>query len=207
MNEKFLELAEEKQQKILNAAMEVFSKNEYKQASTDVIASRAGVSKGLLFYYFHNKKELYLYVYEYVVDKIQEQVRTQDVLKEKDFFELLRRIGSNKAEIMRKNPYLLDFSMNAFYSQKESVSEDLKKKNIDLERRLFDKYFSHIDFYKFKADVKPFDVYQMLLWMADGYVHEYQLRKWELDVDALCVKFEEWMDMLRKLVYKEEYQK
>ncbi len=52
MNEKFYQLSEEKQLRILNAAMEVFGLHEYKRASTDVIAAKAGVSKGLLFYYF-----------------------------------------------------------------------------------------------------------------------------------------------------------
>ena len=56
MNEKFYELPEEKQLSVLNAAMEVFAEYEYKKASTDLIAAKAGVSKGLLFYYFHNKK-------------------------------------------------------------------------------------------------------------------------------------------------------
>ena len=53
MNDKFYLLEEEKQLKIINAAMEVFGKNEYKKASTDLIAAKAGISKGLLFYYFH----------------------------------------------------------------------------------------------------------------------------------------------------------
>lgn len=52
MNEKFYSLQEEKQQSIINASMEVFAKNEYKRASTDLIAAKAGISKGLLFYYF-----------------------------------------------------------------------------------------------------------------------------------------------------------
>lgn len=52
MNERFKELPEEKQRAVLNAAMEVFAKYDYKKASTDLIAAKAGVSKGLLFYYF-----------------------------------------------------------------------------------------------------------------------------------------------------------
>ncbi len=56
MSERFKELSEEKQLSILRAAIEVFAKYKYKKASTDLIASKAGVSKGLLFYYFHNKK-------------------------------------------------------------------------------------------------------------------------------------------------------
>lgn len=56
INEKFYELEKEKQDKIINAAIEVFSKNDYKNAVTEEIAYKAEISKGLLFYYFKNKK-------------------------------------------------------------------------------------------------------------------------------------------------------
>ena len=55
VNEKFFALPEEKRRRIVNAAMEAFGKNEYKRASTDDIAARAGISKGLLFHYFGSK--------------------------------------------------------------------------------------------------------------------------------------------------------
>ncbi len=46
----FSQLPKEKKKRILQAAIEVFAQNDYKHASTDEIASRAGISKGLLFY-------------------------------------------------------------------------------------------------------------------------------------------------------------
>lgn len=64
MNEKFHQLPEEKQLAIFNAAMEVFAQNDYKRASTDDIAAKAGISKGMLFYYFQNKRTLYLETYD-----------------------------------------------------------------------------------------------------------------------------------------------
>lgn len=60
MNERFFELTEEKQLRIINAGFEVFAQNEYKRASTDEIGCLSDISKGLLFYYFHNKKSLLL---------------------------------------------------------------------------------------------------------------------------------------------------
>ena len=54
----FLSLPEEKQQAILNAGYRVFSQNSYKNSPMSVIAGAAGISKSLLFHYFHNKKEL-----------------------------------------------------------------------------------------------------------------------------------------------------
>ena len=74
MNEKFFALPEEKRRRIVNAAMEAFGKNEYKRASTDDIAARAGISKGLLFHYFGSKKELYFYLYRHVERMVAEQV-------------------------------------------------------------------------------------------------------------------------------------
>ena len=61
MREEFFNLPKEKQLRIINAGFEVFGKNEYKRAVTDDIAAKAGISKGLLFYYFGNKKALYMY--------------------------------------------------------------------------------------------------------------------------------------------------
>ena len=55
MEPAFEHLPREKQLRILNAAMKVFARNDYRHASTDDIAAQAGISKGLLFYYYYNK--------------------------------------------------------------------------------------------------------------------------------------------------------
>ena len=62
MNEKFYALQEEKQSQILNAAYKVFATNQYKKAPTSEIAAEAGISKSLLFHYFHNKLEMYIFL-------------------------------------------------------------------------------------------------------------------------------------------------
>ncbi len=58
MNERFFSLPVEKQQAIINAGYRVFSQNSYKNSPMSEIADAAGISKSLLFHYFHNKKEL-----------------------------------------------------------------------------------------------------------------------------------------------------
>ena len=64
MNEKFFSLPEEKQLGIINAGYRVFSKNSYKKSPVSEIALEAGISKSLLFHYFKNKRELYLFLLE-----------------------------------------------------------------------------------------------------------------------------------------------
>ena len=64
MNEKFFSLPAQKQEAILNAGYRVFSQNSYKKSPMSEIADRAEISKSLLFFYFRNKKELYLFLWD-----------------------------------------------------------------------------------------------------------------------------------------------
>ena len=64
MNDRFFLLPEEKQQAILNAGYRVFSENAFRNSPMSEIAAEAGISKSLLFHYFHNKKEFYFYLWE-----------------------------------------------------------------------------------------------------------------------------------------------
>ena len=65
MNDSFLTLEENKRNAIINAGFKVFSHNSYKKSPMNEIATEAGISKSLLFYYFKNKKELYLFLVKY----------------------------------------------------------------------------------------------------------------------------------------------
>lgn len=53
---------EETRKKIIEAATEVFSEYGFFRAPTHLVAMRAGVSKGLIFWYFKDKDELILEV-------------------------------------------------------------------------------------------------------------------------------------------------
>ncbi len=59
MNPKFFNLPTERQDLIRNSAMVEFGEGSFKKTSADSIARRAGVSKGLLFHYFKDKRELF----------------------------------------------------------------------------------------------------------------------------------------------------
>ncbi len=205
MSERFKELPEEKQISILEAAMQVFAKYEYKKASTDLIASKAGVSKGLLFYYFHNKKELYLTVYEYVKQIITDGVTDSRLLEMTDFFELINYATMKKIRILAEHPYIVEFSVRAFYSEKEEISSDLKVKTKEGIEQNYNQYFEKVDFIKFKEGVNPFEIFKMLIWIVDGYVHERQMNNEPLCLDEISKAFANWSKMFKQIAYKEEY--
>lgn len=207
MYDKFYSLAEEKQQRIINAGLEVFGQYDYKHASTDLIAAKAGISKGLLFYYFKNKKDFYIFLYNYLIEVMTKLVVDDEFMAITDFFELLRYCVLKKQSILKRNPHIMEFSMRAFYSDKEAVSEKLKAMTLDYEETAFQKYFARLDMYKFKEEAGDFIyIYKMLRWMADGYMHDLQMAGKPIEVETLANEFDRWMRMIKRLVYKEEYQ-
>ena len=205
MNEQFFHLPEEKQQAIINASLEVFATHEYKRASTDDIAAKAGISKGLLFYYFHNKKSLYLYIYDYTKQIVTAQVVDALFKEITDFFELLAYSAQKKAAIMSRNPYLMDFVMRCFYPEKEEVSNELNSTNQDYIDNSIFLYFKNVDFSRFRQDADPQQILRMLLWMADGYISEKRRQGKPFVLDEIMHDFKEWSDMFRRLSYREEY--
>ena len=205
MGEKFEGLSKEKRQRIINAGFEVFSQNDYRRASTDVIAARAGISKGLLFYYFRNKKSLYLYLFDYLKKMLIKLVVDKKFMEITDFFELLEYSTQKKMEIWQKHPYLLDFAMRTYFSEKEEVSPFLKKTYKELEEVLYRQCFSHVDTYKFREGCDPFHVLKLLVWMSDGYLREVNMRGNGWDMEEIKKEYDGWIRMLRREAYKELY--
>lgn len=60
----FFNLPQEKRQAILDAALDEFAGNDYRNASISRIVARTGIAKGSFYQYFDDKKDLYLYLIE-----------------------------------------------------------------------------------------------------------------------------------------------
>ncbi len=205
MNEQFFELPEEKRLRIINAGFEVFGNNDYKRASTDLIAAKADISKGLLFYYFHNKKSLYLYLFQYAEEQLKQSVLDDHFGEIQDFFELYEYALIKKYQILVRNPHMMDFVIRAFFSEKEEVSEDMNKEVRDTEATIFPAYFNKIDLHKFKENVNPQEILQMLMWMAEGCLHEHQRSGKKDNFEALMEHYHRWIDLFKQIAYKEEF--
>ena len=124
MNEKFFDLAREKQDRMINGAIEVFAKNGYKHASTDDMVKVVGVSKGLWFHYFGSKEGIYVFVYDYCVKYMLLELSTIVNENETDYFELVRQIALTKTKIGKSYPYLTIFLEEA---ARETEEEPVRK--------------------------------------------------------------------------------
>lgn len=109
MNAKFFDLKQDKQDRMVNAALKIFALNGYKHASTDDIVREAHISKGLLFHYFDSKVGVYSFIYDYTVRFYSLELSSAIDPSETSYFEILRQIQAAKMQTMKSYPYMYMF--------------------------------------------------------------------------------------------------
>lgn len=205
MNPKFFNLPKERQDLIRSSAMIEFGEGSFKKVSADSIAKRAGISKGLLFHYFKNKRELYLYLFQYALNVCVKQymLKTYD-FGETDFFLALEMGQKIKMEMVRRYPGLFRFVMRAYYEQDNVLSPKLRKGLNSLLETTSKDFLARMDVHKFKDGVDPWEVIRLLTLAAEGMLARTGACTAE-EIEALFLEYKKYADMLRQHLYKEEY--
>lgn len=127
MNDSFFHLSEDKRAAIINAAFRVFSQNGYKKSPMNEIAEEAGISKSLLFYYFKNKKELYLFLVKYSADVTRQEMIRQKCFEKDNFFDAFISGLKVKADMLRSYPELAMFELKAYYEKEPELRADIER--------------------------------------------------------------------------------
>ena len=96
----FTEMHRRKQ--ILDTAMEVIIQNGYKQTTIASVAEKAGVSNGVIFYYFKNKDELIEQINEILSEELHNYTDTR-VLSQKTPEDRLKTYITSFLDFMRNN--------------------------------------------------------------------------------------------------------
>lgn len=121
-NEQTARLGADKRARILHAALDEFAEKGYRAASTNSIATRAGVAKGLIFHYYGSKKELYLTVYESLTDDVFADLDEALSDAPADLFERMFLISERKLAMFQKSPRRTRFAMTLY-----TVPEDVRQ--------------------------------------------------------------------------------
>jgi len=172
MNDRFFSLNEEKQNKIINAAYKVFSRNDYRKAPMSEIADAGGISKALLFHYFENKLGLYMYLWEKACFLSHEAMEKSRVYEIDDFFEMLERSLLAKCELMRQYPYLSLFCIKAYYEEAQEVRVHIARSIEGAKEYSFATVASHLSGNGVRDGFTLEEVYQEVLYASDGYLQQ-----------------------------------
>lgn len=203
MNEKFFSLPEERQNTIINAGYRVFSQNSYKNSPMSEIASEAGISKSLLFHYFHNKMELYMFLWDRCAQTTIEFLTRYDCYGQKDLFESMFRGMQAKMEILRLYPDMGAFAIRAFYEKDTQVCAAVQES--------YHKYFN------FKADstlvnldpnqfIPGLDIqmmYKDMYWASEGYLWE-MVQRGDIDILQMEKDFNRLIEFWKSIYLRKE---
>ena len=159
MNEKFYSLKKEKQDKMLNGAMQIFALYGYRHASTDEMVRVSGVSKGLWFHYFESKAGLYAFVASYGLKYAMIELSMRTVRPGADYFALRYEVEEGKMRMLDKYPYLPLFLDSIAREDDEEVVEMIKEPR--------EKYAEQLQQLLLQADYAPLKAHDDYLLLID----------------------------------------
>lgn len=127
MYETFEKLSESKREHILQVCIEEFARNGYKNTSTNTIVKRLGISKGLLFLYFKSKKNLFLYIIDYLTELIMIEI-FECFLKDQqvEFMYIFDLMGEFYNMLLQEKPHIAMIFMEAALNTPAELRDEIE---------------------------------------------------------------------------------
>lgn len=123
--ETFFNLKDKKQLRVIDAAIDEFSKQGFQQASVTNIIDKSDIASGSFYQYFSGKEDLFKYVVNKVFKRKMDYI-DQEVIKDPtklDFFDFLRKIYKGGIEFAKENPRLVSIGKDLMNSNCEVCKE------------------------------------------------------------------------------------
>ena len=201
MNDKFYALSEEKQNAIINAGFKVFAGNSYKKSPVNEIALEAGISKSLLFFYFKNKKELYLFLLKKSEEVTKQMLLESGAYKGNDIFEIMYRGLLTKASMMKRYPDMGNFSIKAYYEKDPEVANDVRKIIAPYTNMETNKILPPMDSSQFKEGLDLNMMYRDMYLASEGYLWQMQ-QTGIIDVDKMVADYKKIIEFWKSIYLK-----
>ncbi|GAA3413160.1 TetR/AcrR family transcriptional regulator [Paenibacillus hodogayensis] len=202
---KFYSLEQKKQERIINEAMKEFARSGYDRASTNEIIKEANIAKGSLFVYFNNKKELYLFLLDYIseaVSKIYDEVDWTET----DILKRIWDVGLIKLKFYKKYPQAFDFLKAASHENASEVKSEIDKMSKANFEIAFKRFYKDTDLAKFSDDIDIETAISVINWTMTGFAQQQADRlnsSDEISMDVLG-EWQKYLAFLKQCFYKKE---
>lgn len=210
MYSNFDNLSEEKKKTILDACIQEFADKGYENASTNTMVKAAGISKGILFHYFKNKRGLFIYVLDYCFSTLVEQYNQYPLKETGDIFQRLSEVSVIKLKLTHANPEISKIIMDALVNSQEDIRSEIERKYNQLSSEYMSAFFQEIDYSKFRSGVNPSKAIEILMLflkaLGDQYLKNYQGKEQDLlqNYDKLVEEYNEYMEILKLGMYSSD---
>lgn len=209
MNKTFKNLDRDKQKRIINAALREFTVMGFDQASTNRIVKNAEIGKGMLFYYFTSKKDLYLYLIDYCIKMIESKYFALIDTSERDLIERLKKISNVKMDFMGEHPDSMNFMATILVEGVDQIDDTLKSRIEKLQEKGYDIIYDNLDYSLFRKDIDAEKTFKLIQWAFHGYEEEikYRLRDQDvttIDYEPYFDEFFAYLDIMKTAFYTKE---
>ena len=202
MNERFYALSPEKQQAIINAGYRVFSQNSYKNSPMSEIAAEAGISKSLLFHYFHNKKEFYFFLWKKVAEISFDYMDRSGCYEAVDLFDAMYLGMEAKLAVMRRYPDLGTFVIRSFYEPDPEIAAEVQTLYSSIRNSRGFSTLKMLDTSKFREGLDLAMIQQEMYLASAGYLWETIQRGEDIIPDRLKADFTKMIEFWKSVYYK-----
>lgn len=205
MNKKFneIDINNEKVKRIINCALEEFSKNKFEKASTNNIVKAASVSRGLMYHYFKDKQELFDFLIDFSTSEVLKEFKEKFYLDDTDLLNRFKLVSQIKLELFLKYPYLLDFYVKAVDEKiMNEIRNDARFEVAEIRKQF---YTENVDFGKFKDDLDIEKAVNVIRWtlQKNGEVYQDRIKAGEdLEIEGIFKESDEYIEFFRKTFYK-----
>lgn len=204
MNEKFHDLPPEKREKIINAGYRVFAKNSYRKSSMQEAADEALISKSLLFHYFLNKKEFYLYLWDHACTLTLDYLNWYQCYDSDDLFEMMERGMRAKIELMKLYPEMTAFVIRAYYEKESEIKLEIQKSYQEYFKFKAENALSKIDRSRFVSGLDIKKMYREMILASQGYLWEIMHWDGRFDGSRLEKDFEEMLEFWKSIYLRKD---
>ncbi len=120
------------EEKIVEAAREVFVEKGMAGARMQEIADRAGINKSLLHYYFRSKEKLFNAIFSIIVGKVL-GVLGKIVSEDLSIEEKVSAFVNTYMDVLMRNPFMPNFIFNELTRNPDGLLERVNASNVDLQ--------------------------------------------------------------------------
>lgn len=133
----FLNLPEEKQKRILDAAIKEFGQRNIDEGNMANIVKDARISRGSIYQYFENKEDLYAHIFDTLRSARSEYVRPAfQLYKQAPFIRFFEEFYLRDSEYLLRHPAHIELGKH-LYSSSNNVSRGLIQRQQSLYKEWF----------------------------------------------------------------------
>ncbi len=208
MHENFIGLKDQKRDVIINAALMEFAAKGYDLASTNEMVKAAGISKGALFHYFASKKDLFLFLCDYVFGVVSREFYEQIGHCDGDLLTRYRRAAMLKGAVYQRYPPMFEFIKRLTVEKSPEIAAELKEQLEKMTGYGYECLLGNLDISLFRQDVPADKIRDLIVWALENYGHRSlelvgDQKVEDIDIEALGADFDKYLDVLRKCFYKQ----